>query len=715
MTVAPAPKLVPLGDRPSPVVSLAYPAYTDLPPAELPDGTGVVEAVAGTRVTFRAATDRRIVSAVFRNQSDLAPVLAATACAPLGGGNALGAVAAQLLADETVADVPVRVSGPEGTLLEADFVPHLPGLYALRFTDEDGLTGVRLFDFRIFPDPAPVVGLGRPAAGRDPLALLPTASITVMTRAEDRPFAVKAIALEYRVGGLDAPVRSIPLADLDGAGRTPVRAGRRGGRHAAVQAGRPRRRTGGPGRGVQEARRHAAGRRRRDDASHRRDRLGRPHRAEGAGPQPEVEIRVLSRSSLEAQVQKELSELRPELARLLEEQRDARGKTGEVLQSAKAGQTRPEDPARLGQADQSQRQVRNRIADPDAGLRARAEQLRDAVRANNLPRSPTTEKVEAVADELGRIADQPLEAAEPLLNAARQEAEKPGPDGSPKPDPKVLADLLAKANRQQKAAEDGLANLLDRLEEWGAPGEVRGEARALKDQVNRTGQQADKAADQVPAGKEPRKLTPEEKAALANPADKFDRAADQAGDLLKKATRLADEKEAQAAALKAAAADRQKQADAQPKGADAADAAKAEADGLRKAAEQAAAEADALRNAVREAGGDLLRQDLNRAADELRENRPGESQPLASPPPTASTGWPTRWPRSRASRPTSCARSRRPPPTRSTKLGDAQDELRKKAEAAANISDPTQRAEELQKLAREQERLQKQAEQLAQR
>jgi hypothetical protein len=317
VTVAPAPKLVPLGDRPSPAVGLTYPAYTDLPPAELPDGTGVVEAVAGTRVTFRAAADRRIVSAVFRNQSDLAPVLAATACAPLGGGNALGAVVAQLLADEAVADVPVRVSGPEGTLLEADFAPHLPGLYALRFTDEDGLTGVRLFDFRIFPDPAPVVGLGRPAAGRDPLALLPTASITVMTRAEDRPFAVKSIALEYRVGGPDAPLRSLPLADLAGAGRAlPALVGGIAGtprlKPVGLDAGRvvpiaalkkPDGAT--PADGDLIVLRAAATD--WDD----RTALKEPGRS------AEVEVRVMGKSSLEAQVQRELSELRPELARLL--------------------------------------------------------------------------------------------------------------------------------------------------------------------------------------------------------------------------------------------------------------------------------------------------------------------------------------------------------------------------------------------------------------
>src|SRR5207248_122546 len=84
---------------------------------------------------------------------------------PLVGDHPLTPLAARMLADEVLADVPVRVSGPEGTLLEAEFTPYLPGLYALRLTDEVGLTGVRLFDFRLFPDPAPAVVLERPTPG----------------------------------------------------------------------------------------------------------------------------------------------------------------------------------------------------------------------------------------------------------------------------------------------------------------------------------------------------------------------------------------------------------------------------------------------------------------------------------------------------------------------------------------------------------------------
>src|SRR5207302_5187274 len=70
VAVAPPPRLVPWDDRPSPLVHLAYPAYTGLSAADLPDGAAVVEAVAGTRVTLRAAADKRIARAVLRPLAD---------------------------------------------------------------------------------------------------------------------------------------------------------------------------------------------------------------------------------------------------------------------------------------------------------------------------------------------------------------------------------------------------------------------------------------------------------------------------------------------------------------------------------------------------------------------------------------------------------------------------------------------------------------------
>src|SRR5207244_420039 len=100
--------------------------------------------------------------------------------------------------------------------LDAAFAPPRPGLYALRFTDEEGLTGVRLLDLRFFPDPAPTVLLERPAAGQDPFTVLPTATVTVRARAEDRVFAARRLTLEYRVG--DGPFREVVLADVAPAG-----------------------------------------------------------------------------------------------------------------------------------------------------------------------------------------------------------------------------------------------------------------------------------------------------------------------------------------------------------------------------------------------------------------------------------------------------------------------------------------------------------------
>ena len=47
----------------------------------------------------------------------------------------------------------------------------------------------------------------------------------------------------------------------------------------------------------------------------------------------------------------------------------------------------------------------------------------------------------------------------------------------------MVPDLLKRAGRHQKAVEDGLTNLLDLLGVWGGAGEIRGEARVLRDLV----------------------------------------------------------------------------------------------------------------------------------------------------------------------------------------------------------------------------------------
>ena len=89
--------------------------------------------------------------------------------------------------------------------------------------------------------------------------------------------------------------------------------------------------------------------------------------------------------------------------------------------------------------------------DRQDGLRAKADILRETVRANNLPRSNTTDRVGLVADELGRLADRDLPVIEPSLSDARQLGSQPPRPGQEK----VVPDLLKKSGRHQKAVEDG--------------------------------------------------------------------------------------------------------------------------------------------------------------------------------------------------------------------------------------------------------------------
>lgn len=723
VAVSPAPKLVPLDGRPSPQVSLAFPGYTDLLPAQLPDGTGVVECVAGTRVTFRAAADQRVASAVFRPQGDLGPAHAATALATLVGGNPVSPLAARELTADATADIPIRVSGTDGTHLEATFIPRLPGLYALRLTGEDGLTGTRLFSFQVFPDPAPAVGLTRPDPARDPLTLLPTASIPVEVRAEDRTFAVRNLVLEYRIVGPGSEFRTLPLADLTDAARTLTAVAGPGPilsleKPVALDATRfiPltafTRPDGTPPADGDTITLRAASRD-WDDYNPTKE----------PGRSREVEIHVLGKASFDAMLQKELAGFRPELLRLREEQRLAREAVTELQKPGKEG-IPPDAPNKLANAEQAQRQIRNQVADPTEGLRARADRLKQAVKANALPRSPTTDRVEAVAGDLNRLADQHLEAAEPQVALARQEADKAA--AGQKTDTKKLNELLAKAGATQRAAEAELDAVLERLEQWGGAGEVRGAARELKDKIHKAGEDAAKGIEKLPA-KPADDLSPAQKAELAGVADKFDQIGEQAAALVAKATRLAAEKEAQAEGIQQAADGRR--AEAKEVEAEAANAPKdspkadrfrekaadlnAEAAVLERAAERAKLEADTLRKAVKEAGGQAVPEDLRSAAGALRDNKPGQSTASQKSATDRLDKLAAGLGEKRAESGDELSKKQKENADTLDKLAAEQDELRKKAKAAAAEPDTDKRAEQLKKLAKEQDELRRRAETLA--
>ena len=655
VTVAPAPRLVPRAGRASPQVRVEAPDYTRLPPVQLPDGAGVVETVAGSRIILSASADSRIVRASLSPQADRAADRAALAAAATGPPSPLGALAAQLLADGILADIPVAVSGPGGTDLDADFIPYTPGLYVFRFEDETGLAGTRLFDFRLAPDPAPVVTLARPDSSRDPLSLLPGAELPVEARAVDRLFAVRDLVLEYRVGGGDW--RGLSLAEWSPDAT-----------HAALGGGvvphLPRPQT------LTAVRRVPIASLTRPDGTPPADgdlvtvrAASRDFDTRTAIKEPgrsrEVELRILSASALEASFQKDLAALRPELLRLKEQLREAADRVREEAQ-------RPApDPATLAQAEQAQRQARNQVASAQTGLRDRLDRLRRTAEANRLPASATTAKLNRVARGLDRLADGQLDAAEAAVAAAKLATGTPAdaPGGKPEMNP-----LLAEAQRKQDAARRTVDDALATLEEWGGAGEIRGAARGLQEQVQRAAE-----PDSRPGP------------ASERAASRLTQAAEGSAELLTRAGRLAQEKDSQAEA----AAEK----------------------GDKAGAELARAEAKALREGVTAAGGDALTGDLRKAAEATREGRTAGAEqarrsalerleklaaPLAAPPPKAGD-------------------DQAALAEEVEKLAEDQALLRKKAKKAAAEPDPAQRADQLARLAVEQETLRRKAEQLAER
>lgn len=710
VTVVAPPKLGYRDGRPTPQLHLEFPDYTDLPPLTLPDGAGVVDAVPGTRVTLRAATDRRVVSAVLHPLTDPTPLLTAGSVASLTTDNPFAAFANQVLADSVTADIPVRVSGPDGTHLDVEFIPRVSGLYQLRFTDDTGITGKHGINFNLTPDPVPVVAMDRPTPALDPTILLPTAAVNFVVRGEDRTFAVRRLFVEYRFGGADAPWRELTLTDFGGF--TPPLGAAAGGGVAARWAkpvavdrittipvarflksdGTP------PAEGDTLTVRGAASD--WDDVTV----LKEPGRS-----REEVTIRIVGKPSLDAWLQRKLSDLRPELLKLREQQRAASDRAAEVEKAAAEGKLTADDVRNLGLADRDQRAIQQKIADPRDGLRAMADQLKETARANNLPRTPTTDRLDNTARELGKLADKQLDAVDGPLSGAKAEAEKQ--DGNPNV-PAIAGDLK-KAVKQQQAVEKSLEDLLRQLEQWGGAGEMRAEARLLADRLRQADAAAAKAAGKVPDGKPADQLTKPEKAELGKPAEQLNQIAERADAAVSKASRLAGEKDEQAKALGEQAAAKEKAAEDAKAGGDAkgAKALQAEAADLKAAGESAKAEADALRKAVTEAANDTLPKTIRNAADELAKNNTGNSaearkaaaeqlekfaQALGEATPDAGDE----------------LKKARELGDEVDKLAGEQDTLAKKVKKAAAEPDPKKREEELQKLAREQEKLQQKAEEL---
>ncbi len=420
VSVHPAPVFVPLNGRPSPQIQLIFPAYTELEPIELPDATSVVEAPAGTILTLRAAIDRPIVKSWIMYLPDHTRLTTASMLAPLGGSQSLGVAASYRLSRDVWASIPLQISG-DGKLIECTFIPRLPGPYLLRFEDETGLGGTRLFDFRIHPDPAPQVTLIRPAAGRDPLVVLPTAEITLQANATDKIFGLKDVFIEYRISQM-GKIRREPLFDAALLGKVlPHLAGFMRGTMPLPAADIGKFTTFDVNQriGIQRfTHENGAPLKEGDvlilrvaatdfDAVNPIKQPGRSH---------EIELQIVGRSQLEAVVQQALANLRGELLHMHELEREARSKVQEAIkQQERSGTLRPEDHEKILQAEQLQQQIRARIQSPEDGLLADAARLKQTVKDNQLPKSRSTDRIDTVLGELNRLTTEEFDPIEQAL------------------------------------------------------------------------------------------------------------------------------------------------------------------------------------------------------------------------------------------------------------------------------------------------------------
>ncbi len=713
VTVVPPPRLVPLDGRASPQFHITPPAYTKLPSGNLPPGASAIEIPTGTVIHFRAATDVRLSAAVLTYVGDRSDVVNASPVAHLGHLDPIAAIAAQGLADGFAVDIPLTIS-EDGTRISATFIPPLSGPYALKLTDDTGLTGARPIKIDLVADPVPKVTLHRPFAGRDPVYLTPTASVFVNASALDPLYGARRLYLEYRVGQAGR-TRTRPLSEAE---NVPVQAfaGLVGGTAFALAP---------PTGSIDVSASVPVASFLRDDGTPLREGdlfilraaaedfddvapLKGPGRSIG-----EVEIRITSPEAIDAWLQKELATIRPELGRILAQQREARQKTAEVL-PLPGGVLSQDDRDRLVSAEQGQRQITGKITDVARGLRAKADLLHATVRANGLPKSNTTDRVEVVAAELGRTADRDLSTAEQNLGDAMRLAWQPAKPGQEK----ELVNYLRKTGRSQKNIEDTAITLLELLSLWGGAGEIRGEARVQKDNIQRQLVANEQLKDRVKPGTV--RPTDDEQRELDRAGLRAEQSADQARELIARAARLASEKDTQAKVLRAQAAIKEKEGADLKRRADLnenpveksslnaqADAVAATATDMKAAADKAEAEAKALRKGIDAAGGQELPKELRDAADELRKSR----QSVAA-----------NFLRSSAARLEALADALTEKETDAVPelakpkiqkraadqldaLAAAQDSLRKRVEAASRITDPVQRAETLKVLGQEQDKL----------
>jgi hypothetical protein len=469
--VLPPPSLVSLDSKPSPQLQLFYPAYTRLPsPDTLSPGTGNIDAVLGTSARLRARADRPLRQAWIEYQPEEPSVVLDDVLTLFAGGRPWWE------------PVPA-VLEPDRCTFTLEFKPTLSGMYSLHFEDETGLRNSRLFELRLHPDPAPTVHLERPSPSRDILQVLPTAEMPLEVSADDQQFGIRSVFLEYRTGREEQPRRQYLFDHV--AGPAPLLVPWTGPSVLALPllSTRPQRLDFRQKLSLKTICHPDGSSLKEEDVVLLRacaDDYDDVNPNKEQGHSLEIEIRIVSRNALEIALNQEQANVKDELLRLREKQREALQKVTEVQNHLKRGEKlNGDDLEKLLQAEKSQQDIRERVGNEKEGLRSEVKRILDSLKQNGMEKAAAKERMADVARELERLAENELQQIEPRLTNSRQLAELM--------DEKARAERRAALEARAKEAEQEARKAEKSAEER------EKEANKAENQAEQSSSEADKA------------------------------------------------------------------------------------------------------------------------------------------------------------------------------------------------------------------------------
>ena len=148
--------------------------------------------------------------------------------------------------------------------------------------------------------------------------------------------------------------------------------------------------------------------------------LGQPH----LGRSIPRTITIVSKDEKQKELASRVGDLLEDLKQASQLQQRAQQQTEELqTQLEKVGELRPQDLDQLRRTELDQRQAASRLTNPNDGVETQSKQILDEFRSNHLTDSGTEERLERLANELGRLEREELPEAERALTKAQKLAD----------------------------------------------------------------------------------------------------------------------------------------------------------------------------------------------------------------------------------------------------------------------------------------------------